>query len=134
MSEEIITTVGLDESDWESSDDKSVVDNTSQGKIISLMQPQPLADVHPFVPTLHGWQEGIAADCGDDWEWDVIEETVAWGAHPTACTDDAFSLFADDISYQEKAGLCKVMLWEDQKKLHPKNLKISPVAVVLQVN
>ena len=34
---------------------------------------------------------------------------------------------------QETAGFCKVVLWTDLKKLRPKNLKISPVAVVPQV-
>ena len=35
--------------------------------------------------------------------------------------------------YQVKAGFCKIMLWEDLKRLRPLNLKISPVAVVPQV-
>jgi hypothetical protein len=30
-----------------------------QGELASLMQPQPLAEVHPFVPTLRKWQQGI---------------------------------------------------------------------------
>ncbi len=37
-----------------------------QGKLTSLMQPQPLAEVHPFAPTLWKWQQGIPVDCGLD--------------------------------------------------------------------
>jgi hypothetical protein len=116
----------------DSSDDESTV--TSQGKPTSLMQPQPLAEVHPFVETLHDWQDGIQVDCGEDWEWDVVETAVERGPHPTANTEQSWQLFADDIVYQQKAGFSKVMLWEDLKKLRPKNLKISPVAVIPQID
>jgi hypothetical protein len=81
---------------------------TEGKKPTSLMQPQPLAAAHPFTPTLKSWRHGIEVDCGPDWSW-------------------------DDIAYQVKAGFCKVMLWEDIKRLRPNNLKISPVAVVPQV-
>jgi hypothetical protein len=39
----------------------------TEGKPTSLMQPQPLADVHPFTPTLKEWRHGIEVDCGPDW-------------------------------------------------------------------
>ncbi len=71
----------------------------TEGKPTSLMQPQPLADVHPFTPTLKEWQHGIEVDCGPDWAWDVIEVAVARGPHPTACTAEAIALFEDDIKY-----------------------------------
>ena len=102
-------------------------------KPTSLMQPQPLAAAHPFTPTLKSWRHGIEVDCGPDWSWDVIEAAVARGPHPTASTPAAIDLFQEDIEYQVKAGFCKVMLWEDIKRLRPNNLKISPVAVVPQV-
>ena len=73
------------------------------------MQPQPLADVHPFTPTLKEWRHGIAMDCGPDWRWDVIEAAVTRGPHPTACTPKAVALFEEDIEYQRKAGFCKVI-------------------------
>ena len=97
------------------------------------MQPQPPAEVHPFTPTLKKWRHGIPVDCGPDWDWDVITASVDHGPHPTARTHDSISLFEEDIGYQIKAGFCKVYLWEDLKQLWPVNLKISPVAAVLQV-
>jgi hypothetical protein len=41
---------------------------TTEGKPTSLMQPQPLAEVHPFTPTLKDWRHGIDVDCGLDWD------------------------------------------------------------------
>jgi hypothetical protein len=38
-----------------------------KGKPMSLMQPQPLSEVHPFAPTMHKWRHGIKVDCGPDW-------------------------------------------------------------------
>jgi hypothetical protein len=97
------------------------------------MQPQPSAEAHPFTPTLKKSWHGIEVDCSPDWSWEVIEVVVAHGPHPTASTPDAIALFKEDIAYRVKAGFCKVMLWEDIKRLRPTNLKISPVAVVPQV-
>jgi hypothetical protein len=98
-----------------------------------LMQPQPLANVHPVIPTLKEWRHGIAVDCGPDWSWDVIEAAVTRGPHPTARTPEAVALFEEDIEYQWKAGFCKVIPWKEIKRLCPPNLKISPVAAVPQV-
>jgi hypothetical protein len=104
-----------------------------QGKPCSLMQPQPLADAHPFTPVMKEWRHGINVNCGPDWSWDAIEAAVACGPHPTACTPDAYALFNEDIAYQVKAGFSTVMLWDDVKRLRPKNLKILPVALIPQV-
>ncbi len=50
-----------------------------------------------------------------------------------ACTPTAIALFKENIEYQWQAGFCKVIPWEELKRLHPPNLKISPVAAVPQV-
>jgi len=73
-------------------------------KPTSLMQPQPLAEVHPFTPTLKKWRHGIEVECGPDWSWEVIELAVADWPHPTASTPDAIAQFDEDIAYQVKAG------------------------------
>ena len=83
-------------------------------------------------PTMKQWRHGIAVDCGLDWSWDVIEAAVKQGPHPTARTTDAYDLFAEDIAYQVTAGFSKVVLWDDIKQLRPRNLKISPVALIPQ--
>jgi hypothetical protein len=75
-----------------------------KGKPMSLMQPQPLSEVHPFTPTLHNWRHGIEVDCRSNWSWENVEVAVARGPHPTASTPDAIALFKEDIAYQVKAG------------------------------
>jgi len=87
MDEETMTTAPMAEdtgSEWDSDDE-----HDDEGKPTSLMQPQHLADVHPFVNILHEWKEGIEVDCGTDWEWATIEEAVLRGPHPTACTEES---------------------------------------------
>jgi hypothetical protein len=106
--------------------------DTQQGEPRSLMQPQPLADVHPFTPVMKMWRHGIKVDCGPNWSWDAIEAAVECGPHPTACTPEAWSLFKEDIAYQVTAGFSQVVLWDDIKHLQPRNLKISPVAIIPQ--
>jgi hypothetical protein len=101
-----------------------------QGKLTSLMQPQPLAEVHPFAPTLRKWQQGIPVDCGSDWDWSVIEAAVECSPHPMARTPQLIALFIKDIKYQIKACFCRVLTWEELKRCLPENLKISSMAVV----
>ena len=112
---------------------KPMLEQSSQGEQTLLMHPQPLAEVHPFTPTMKVWRHGIPVDCSPDWQWDVITATVDHGPYPTAWTPDSIALFKDDTEYQVKAGFCKVFLWDDLQKLRPANLKISPVAIVPQV-
>jgi hypothetical protein len=64
----------------------------------------------------------------------MIEAIVAHGPYPTARTPDLIALFQEEIEYQIKAGFCRIFLCDDIVKLRPQNLKISPVAVVPQVN
>ena len=105
----------------------------SIGEHNSLMQPQPLADVHPFATTLHEWKNGIQVDCGPIWKWEDCEAVVERGPHHSATTPEAIKLLNDDIGYQQKAGFCRVFTWEELKRARPSKLKISPVAIVPQV-
>ncbi len=68
-------------------------ENIPRGERTLLMQPQPLAKVHPFTPTLKAWRHEIPVDCSPDWTWDVIMAKVDHGPHPNARTQDAIALF-----------------------------------------
>jgi len=98
------------------------------------MQPQPLADGHPFVDTLREWQKGIGVDCGADWSLDSIMTAVERGPHRSAITPESLALFKEDIAYQVTAGFCEIMSLKDVLARRPRQLKISPVAVVPQRN
>jgi hypothetical protein len=39
-----------------------LANDIQQGEHCSLMQPQPLADVHPFTPVMNEWRQGIKVD------------------------------------------------------------------------
>ena len=45
---------------------------------------------------------------------------------------DTIARVHEDIEYQVEAGFSKIMMWSDIKDLRPRNLKISPMAVVPQ--
>jgi hypothetical protein len=99
----------------------------------SLMQPQPLAAKHPFYPTLSQWgSRGVPIDCGPDWAWDAIEAAVARGPHRSALQPENVALVHEDIQYQVDAGFSKIVMWEDIKRHRPRQLKVSPMAVVPQ--
>jgi hypothetical protein len=104
----------------------------AQGK--RLMAPSACVDFHPFVETLREWELGVPVDCGTPWDWTTIEAAVEKGAHKSALTPESIELIAEDVEYQVKAGYAQVISWDELQRLRPKNLKVSPLAVVPQRN
>jgi hypothetical protein len=98
------------------------------------MSPTSVVDVHPFYETLHQWETGVPVDCGEPWAWETIEAAVAQGAHQSATTAESIALIAEDVAYQVKAGYAQIISWEELQQLRPRNLKVSPLAVVPQRN
>jgi hypothetical protein len=90
--------------------------------------------LHPFAAYLKDWEQGVPVDCGSPWTCEAIELAVARGAHPTARTPDAIALVHEDVEYQVQAGFSQVVLWDTIKHNLHRNFKISPVAVVPQLN
>jgi hypothetical protein len=56
------------------------------------------------------------------------------GRAQSATLNESIALIAEDVAYQVKAGYAEVVLWSDLCKSRPKNLKVSPLAVVPQRN
>ena len=104
----------------------------AQGKC--LMAPTAFVDFHPFTETLREWETGVPVDCGAPWDWATIEAAVDKGAHSSATTDESLALIEEDVAYQVKAGYARIISWEDLQRLRPRNLKVSPLAVVPQRN
>jgi hypothetical protein len=71
-------------------------------------------------------------DCGPDWEWETVLAAVARGPHISAMDPENMETVHADIQYQVDAGFSRIVLWDDLKKLKPRKLKISPIAVVPQ--
>ena len=98
------------------------------------MPAEWIREKHPFMKTLVEWATGVPVDCGEPWTWEAIQLAVTRGPHSSALTPEARALIADDIAYQVQAGFSEIMDWETVKQLAPKNLKVSPLAVIPQVN
>jgi hypothetical protein len=97
------------------------------------MQPQDGARKHPFYPTLQQWgANGVPVNCGPDWDPAVIEQAVARGPHRSALEPENEATVREDIQYQVDAGFSEIFTWEEVKRLRPKQLKVSPMAVVPQ--
>jgi hypothetical protein len=100
----------------------------------SLMQPAAWVDLHPFAETLHKWEKGVPVDCGDDWTRETLELAIAKGPHASAMTPEARKLVLEDVAYQVDAGFSRIITWDSIKNNPPSRMKISPLAVVPQVN
>jgi hypothetical protein len=57
-------------------------------------------------------------------------EAVARGPHVSALEPDAISQLESEIADKVKCGQCKVVLWDEIKHNPPKQLKISPLAMI----
>ena len=102
----------------------------------SLMRPaQWIVEKHPFMVTLNQWATGVPVGCGDPWTMEAIWLlAVEQGPHSSALTPDAKALIEDEVAYQVQAVFTEIMEWEAVQRLAPQNLKVSPLAVIPQVN
>jgi hypothetical protein len=98
------------------------------------MAPTACVNMHAFAGELQKWEEGVPVDCGAPWAWETVEAAVEKGAHKSATSDESIALVQEDVAYQLKAGYAEIIAWKDLQKLRPKQLKISPLAVVPQRN
>ena len=105
----------------------------AQGKRRQLMKPESWMRFHPFVETLAQWSDGVSAQCGPPWDTAAITAAVARGPHTSALTPAARLLIAEEMDYQVTAGFSEIILWSDVQALQPKQLKISPLAVIPQI-
>ena len=105
----------------------------AQGKRRKLIEPAPWMRFHPFVATLEQWASRVSASCGDPWSDAAIRAAVERGPHTSALTPEARVLIEEEMQYQIQAGFSEMVNWSDICEAHPVNLKVSPLAVTLQV-
>lgn len=105
------------------------------GELMSLMQPQELAQEHEFAATLAEYAaSGVPVDCGAEWSPATIQLAIEKGPHQSAAVPEAWELFEEDVKYQVEAGFSRIVEWDAIKDALPRKLKISPVALVPQAN
>ena len=97
------------------------------------MNPEPWMRFHPFIATLEQWADGVVAQCGEPWSEVAIVAAVERGPHTSALTPEARELITEEVQYQVSAGFSEVMLWSNLRPALPRQLKVSPLAVIPQV-
>jgi hypothetical protein len=100
----------------------------------SLMRLAAWLEVHPFAKTLHQWEKGVPVDCGENWTRETLELALLKGPHSSALTPESVTLISKEVAYQVDAGFSRIITWESIKDKLPPCLKISPIAVVPQLN
>ena len=95
------------------------------------MAPQGLALHHEAAGVLAEWEKMGCPTCtGRDWTLVEVQAAIDWGPHQSALEPDALRHFADKVKDKVEKGQARVVLWEDIKRNHPRQLKVSPVAAI----
>ena len=99
------------------------------------MQTQVGSQNYSFYSTLRQWgTKGVPVNCGPDWDWIVIEQSVARGPHRSLMDTEHEATVKEDIQYQVEAGFSQIIPWEEVHKLKPKDMKVSPMTEIPQNN
>ena len=98
---------------------------------VGLMWPTELAFQHPAAPLLEQYsQRGCPVDVGKDWSKERIEAAIKRGAHISTKNPEARQALLDETDMKVSENFMKKVRWGDIKHSFPKNLKISPVAMI----
>ena len=98
---------------------------------LNQMCPQRLALRHPAAAKLLQYATGgCPCKTGKDWSKEEIWEAVERGPHVSALDPKAIEQLKGEIADKVKEGQCKVVLWDDVKHDPPKQMKVSPLAMI----
>jgi hypothetical protein len=106
-------------------------DNRRNVSDLREMAPQGLALKHKAAGVLTEWaQFGCPTRTGRDWTLSEIQVAIERGPHQSALEPDAIVHFANKVTSKVNKGQMQVVLWDNIKTNHPRQLKVSPVAVI----
>ncbi len=112
----------LDTAHWEQQT------NTAECREVA---PQGLAQKHEAAELLANWEKfGCPTQTGRDWTLEEIQAAMDRGPHKSALEPDAIAHFAEEIADKVAKGQAHMVLWDDIKDNHPRQLKVSPVAAI----
>jgi hypothetical protein len=97
------------------------------------MTPAPWMRFHPFVATLEQWASGVSDLCGEPWSEAAIRAAIVRSPNTSAMMPEAGDLIDKEMKYQIQAGLSEMLMWCTIQHAYPRNLKVSPLAVIPQV-
>ena len=99
---------------------------------LRLMEPHPPFGInHDTIPLLNRYaKEGCPVKCGKPWSRATIELLLRRGPHRSAMIKKAVKQLRSETEEKCAQGYARVIKWGDLKKDIPRNLKISPVAMI----
>ena len=97
-----------------------------------LMWPRgAIANSHPAAKLLHFYSNrGCPVDTGEPWNQASIITALKRGPHISAKNPTAAKYLHEETQEKLKGGYIRIVKWKDIKHNFPKNLKISPVAMI----
>ena len=123
-------------SQWHWHEGKTIVDDDHWDKHVktsaeSEMAPQGRALQHEAATILKDWEHfGCPTATGKIWTTVQIQAAIERGPHKSALEPDALKHFAAEVADKVAKGQAHVVLWDDIKHNHPRQLKISLVAAI----
>ena len=95
------------------------------------MRPQGMATSHPAFHTLQQYAtKGCPAKTGRHWTKEEMQAAIDRGNHISARQPEAVKAYQAEIQEKIEKKQAKIILWDDIKDNPPKQLKISPLAMV----
>jgi len=123
-------------SQWQWHQGSTLLDDDHWDKWIKMsadseMAPQGLSLKHEATTILKDWEQfGCPTATGNDWTTTQIRAAIDRGPHKSTLEPDALEHFATEVADKVAKGQARVVLWDDIKHDHPKQLKISLVAAI----
>jgi len=95
------------------------------------MRPQGLALEHPAADVLLDYaMGGCPVNAGRQWTKAEIQAAVDRGPHVSALVPDAMAQLQAEVNDKVKRGQVRLVNWEDIRESPPKELKVSPIAMI----
>jgi hypothetical protein len=95
------------------------------------MCPSNLALHHPAAEKLLQYATGgCPANTGRPWSKEEMQVAIDRGPHVSALFPEAIKQLQVEVKDKVKKGQARVVLWDDIKNDPPKELKISPIAMI----
>ena len=101
------------------------------GKLGRMWPRGDIANLHPAANMLHSFStKGCPVDAGENWTEQMIITALKRGPHVSAKDPDATTYLYNETIEKLKGNFITTKKWGDIKHSHPKNMKISPLAMI----
>jgi len=95
------------------------------------MRPKGLALEHPAADILLRYaMGGCPVNAGRPWTRQEMAAAIERGPHVSAMVPDAMDQLNSEVEDKVKKGQVKLVLWDDIKHNPPRELKVSPIAMI----